>query len=49
MCIQGMQLLATETKDEIEKVAKRIEFETGYRVWLFPKLQEFFIRFRVAA
>ena len=42
-------VLATETKEGIEEVARRIEAETGYRVRLFPKLQEFFIRFRVAA
>ncbi|WP_299848901.1 Lrp/AsnC family transcriptional regulator [uncultured Roseovarius sp.] len=42
-------VLATETRDEIEEVAERIEAQTGHRVWLFPKLQEFFIRFRVAA
>ncbi|WP_306116771.1 MULTISPECIES: Lrp/AsnC family transcriptional regulator [unclassified Roseovarius] len=42
-------VLATETKEGIEEVARRIEVETGHRVLLFPKLQEFFIRFRVAA
>lgn len=42
-------VLATETRDEIEEAARRIEAQTGYRVWRFPKLQEFFIRFRVAA
>lgn len=42
-------VLATETKEGIKDAATRIERETGYRVWLFPKLQEFFIRFRVAA
>lgn len=42
-------VLATETTEGIEEVAQRIEAETGHRVWRFPKLQEFFIRFRVAA
>lgn len=42
-------VLATETKEGIEEVARKIEVETGHRVRLFPKLQEFFIRFRVAA
>ncbi len=42
-------VLATESESEIAEVAARIEEETGYPVLLFPKLQEFFIRFRVAA
>ena len=42
-------VLATETSEEIGQTASRIEAATGYRVWQFPKLQEFFIRFRVAA
>jgi len=42
-------VLATETQDEIEAVAGAIEQDTGLRVLRFPKLQEFFIGFRVAA
>lgn len=42
-------VLATETEEDITLVAQRIEQETGYKVLCFPKLQEFFIRFRVAA
>lgn len=42
-------VLATETTAEIEAVAVSLERETGLRVLRFPKLQEFFIRFRVAA
>ncbi len=42
-------VLATETEAEIGTVAQRIEAETGLRVYLFPKLQEFFIGFKVAA
>ncbi|MFD1159693.1 Lrp/AsnC family transcriptional regulator [Roseovarius aestuarii] len=42
-------VLATETEAEIAEVAHEIESETGIKVLLFPKLQEFFIGFRVAA
>ncbi|MEP3274849.1 MAG: Lrp/AsnC family transcriptional regulator [Stappiaceae bacterium] len=42
-------VLATETVQEISHVADDIEADTGHRVHRFPKLQEFFIRFRVAA
>jgi DNA-binding Lrp family transcriptional regulator len=42
-------VLACETPDGIEAVAQAIERETGLRVLLFPKLQEFFIGFRVDA
>ena len=42
-------VLATETPEEIETVARRIEVETGLQVLLFPKLEEYFIGFRVAA
>ncbi len=40
-------VLACETRDGIEKVAKEIENETGFPVLRFPKLKEFFIGFRV--
>ena len=42
-------VLATETPEGIEATADAIERETGIRVLRFPKLQEFFIGFRVAA
>ena len=42
-------VLATETQEGIDATARRIEDETGIKVHLFPKLQEFFIGFRVAA
>lgn len=42
-------VLATETPQEINKVADIIHQETGHAVLRFPKLQEFFVRFRVAA
>ncbi len=42
-------VLATETEAEIATTCKRIEAETGIAVLAFPKLQEFFIGFRVAA
>lgn len=42
-------VLATETPDGIESVAQRIEAETGLAVLRFPKLEEFYIGFRVAA
>jgi len=42
-------VLATETPEGIDIVADTIEAETGIKVFRFPKLQEFFIGFRVAA
>ncbi len=42
-------VLATETHEGITETADRIEDETGLIVHRFPKLQEFFIGFRVAA
>jgi len=42
-------VLATETPEGIEAAADAIERETGISVLRFPKLQEFFIGFRVAA
>lgn len=42
-------VLGCETEDGIAEAADRIEKETGLRVFQFPKLQEFFIGFRVAA
>jgi len=40
-------VLATETKEEIETVAQELEAETGHKIYLFPKEEEFFIGFRV--
>ncbi|AAV97359.1 nitrite reductase heme biosynthesis G protein (plasmid) [Ruegeria pomeroyi DSS-3] len=42
-------VLATETPQGIAATADAIETETGIAVLRFPKLQEFFIGFRVAA
>jgi DNA-binding Lrp family transcriptional regulator len=42
-------VLATEKPEGIERVAREIEVETGLKVLLFPKEQEFYIGFRVAA
>ncbi|TNF19584.1 MAG: Lrp/AsnC family transcriptional regulator [Rhodobacteraceae bacterium] len=42
-------VLATETPEGIAEAADAIEAETGIAVLRFPKLQEFFIGFRVAA
>ena len=42
-------VLATESEEGIEQIAKQIEAETGLTVLLFPKEHEFFIGFRVAA
>ena len=42
-------VLATDTPEGIERSAKSIEAETGLEVMLFPKLEEYFIGFRVRA
>ena len=42
-------VLATETPEGIEATGQAIEAETGLKVHLFPKLQEFFVGFRVQA
>ncbi|WP_299421548.1 AsnC family transcriptional regulator [uncultured Shimia sp.] len=42
-------VLGCDTKAGIQKAADKIEGETGLQVFQFPKLQEFFIGFRVAA
>ena len=42
-------VLATETEQEIGATANAIEQETGLSVARFPKLEEYFIGFRVAA
>lgn len=42
-------VLATDRPDGIERTAQEIEAETGLKVMLFPKLEEYFIGFRVRA
>ncbi|MBV0891434.1 Lrp/AsnC family transcriptional regulator [Paracoccus sp. Z118] len=42
-------VLATDTPEGIERTAQAIEAETGLKVMLFPKLEEYFIGFRVPA
>ncbi|TQV78524.1 Lrp/AsnC family transcriptional regulator [Denitrobaculum tricleocarpae] len=42
-------VLATETPEGIEAVACAIERETGLEVLRFPKLEEFYIGFRMVA
>ena len=42
-------VLATERPEDIETAADAIEVETGLSVLRFPKLEEFFIGFRVNA
>ena len=42
-------VLATDSPKGIERTAQAIEGETGLKVMLFPKLEEYFIGFRVQA
>jgi DNA-binding Lrp family transcriptional regulator len=42
-------VLATDSPDGIDRTARAIENETGLKVMLFPKLEEYFIGFRVQA
>jgi len=42
-------VLACEAESDIARVARQIEDDCGLPVLLFPKLKEFFVRFRVAA
>ncbi len=42
-------VLATERPEQIETTARAIEAATGLQVLRFPKLEEFFIGFRVTA
>lgn len=42
-------VLATETLEEIEQLVAAISAETGLEVLAFPKLEEYFVGFRVAA
>lgn len=42
-------VLATARPEEIDRVARHIEYETGLDVLQFPKQEEYFIGFKVAA
>ena len=42
-------VLATETPDGIAAATRRIEADTGLKVFAFPKLQEFFVDMRLKA
>lgn len=42
-------VLATETPDALEAAAARIERETGHRVYLMPKAEEYFVGLTLAA
>lgn len=42
-------VLATERPEDIEEAARAIEAATGLPVFRFPKEEEFFVSFRVAA
>jgi DNA-binding Lrp family transcriptional regulator len=42
-------VLATPAKDQISKVVREIEAETGFTVFCFPKLDEYFISFKMEA
>jgi DNA-binding Lrp family transcriptional regulator len=42
-------VLATEANSQIDEVADKIETETGLSVLRFPKLEEYFIGFKVTA
>ena len=42
-------VLATDRPEAIGLTCTAIEAETGLKVWQFPKLEEFFIGFRVSA
>ena len=41
-------VLATDTPDGIAHVLRRIEAETGYRVFNFPKLREYFVELKLS-
>ncbi|KPK19347.1 MAG: protein nirG [Betaproteobacteria bacterium SG8_41] len=42
-------VLATETPEGLEDAAARIERETGHRVYLMPKAEEYFVGLTLAA
>lgn len=42
-------VLATETPEALEDAAARIERETGHRVYLMPKAEEYFVGLTLAA
>ena len=41
-------VLATESRDEIERAAERIKRDTGLPVYLMPKREEFFVGLQLA-
>jgi hypothetical protein len=41
-------VLSVEQPEQIESVIRRIEAETGLRVYAMPKTREFFLEFKVA-
>ncbi len=41
-------VLATDTPEGIEQALRRIESETGCRVYNFPKLREYFVELKLA-
>ena len=42
-------VLATETPQALDEAAARIERESGYRVYLMPKAEEYFVGLTLAA
>lgn len=42
-------VLATESPDDIEKAIGKIEYETGCRVFNFPKMREYFVEMKLKA
>lgn len=42
-------VLASETEDGTEETARTIEQQTGYPVYLFPKLEEYFVELKLTA
>ncbi len=42
-------VIATESRDSINDVAARIEKQCGSRVYLFPKLDEYFVELKLQA
>ena len=42
-------VLAAETRQALDNAVARIERETGHRVYLMPKTEEFFVRLTLAA
>ena len=42
-------VLATELRSDIGRIAEQIENQTGFKVFLFPKLDEFFVELKLMA